>query len=322
MRVKNRLISALAFAPFLPFAHAAENTSWPIRDTELGEKTVQWDHYSLIYNGERLFSFGGEFHPFRLPVPEMWVDVMEKIKAMGMNTVSFYTHWGFHAPNSDTLDFETGAHDIGRIYEIAKDIGLFVHARPGPYINGETNAGGMPLWLTTGEYGDLRDNDTTWTAAWKPYMDKFEEITVPYQVTEDGTVLLYQIENEFPHQWEDVSEKIPNPIPIEYMKQLFANAQSNGLVVPLTHNMPGQSYKSWSVDYDTVGAGGNVHIYGLDNYPSCWSCIPDDCSSSNPSFTLMDYTAHFNEVSPKQPSMMPEFQSGALNPWGRAIRWL
>lgn len=29
----------------------------------------------------------------------------------------------------------------------------------------------------------------------------------------------------------------------------------------------------------------------------------------------MDYTEHFSEVSPRQPSMMPEFQGGALNPW-------
>ncbi|KAL4887612.1 glycoside hydrolase superfamily [Aspergillus karnatakaensis] len=315
MRLLDWVIRALAFAPLYPGVCASTPPTWPIRDTELGDTTVQWDHYSLIYNGERLFSFGGEFHPFRLPVPEMWVDVMEKIKAMGMNTVSFYNHWGFHAPTSDILDFETGAHDIGRIYEIARDLGLFVHARPGPYINAETNAGGMPLWVTTGEFGGLRDNDTVFTAAWKPYMDKVEEITAPYQVTQNGTVILYQIENEFPEQWTDVEKKVPKPVKIEYMKQLFANAQSNGLVVPLTHNMPGQQYKSWSVDYDTVGAGGNVHIYGLDNYPSCWSCMPEDCSSSNPSFTLMDYTAHFNEVSPKQPSMMPEFQGGALNPW-------
>ncbi|KAL4733988.1 glycoside hydrolase superfamily [Aspergillus similis] len=271
--------------------------TWPIRDTGLGDKTVQWDHYSLIYKGDRLFSFGGEFHPFRLPVPEMWVDVMEKIKAMGLNTVSFYSHWGYHAPTNDTLDFETGAHDIERIYKIAKEVGLFVHARPGPYINAETNAGGMPLWFTTGEYGDLRNNDTVFTAAWRPYMTKVEEITAPYQVTHNGT------------------EKIPKPVSIAYMKTLFANAQSNGIVIPMTHNMPGRQYKSWSVDYDTVGAGGNVHIYGLDNYPSCWSCIPSDCSTSNPSFTLMDYTEHFSEVSPKQPSMMPEFQGGALNPW-------
>lgn len=29
----------------------------------------------------------------------------------------------------------------------------------------------------------------------------------------------------------------------------------------------------------------------------------------------MDYVAHFNEVSPFQPSSMPEFQGGATNPW-------
>ncbi|KAL4919832.1 glycosyl hydrolases family 35-domain-containing protein [Aspergillus aurantiobrunneus] len=240
----------------------------------------------LIYNGERVFSLSGEFHPFSLPVPEMWVDVMEKIKAIGMNTVSFYSHWGFYASTNVTLDFETGAHDIGRIYGIAKEINLFVHARPGPYINAETNAGGMPLWVTTGEYGGLRDNTTAFTNAWRPYMNRGEEITAPYQVTHNGTVISYQTENEFPNKWTDVEEKIPNPVPIEYMKSLFEHSQSNGLVVPLTHNMPGQEYKSWPVDYDTVGAGGNVHIYGLDNY-----------------------------VSPKQPSMMREFQGGALNPW-------
>ncbi|KAL3483498.1 glycoside hydrolase superfamily [Aspergillus germanicus] len=314
-----RALTALTYALYfssLP-SSLATNSKWPIRDTGLGDKTVQWDHYSLIYNGERLFSFGGEFHPFRIPVPEIWVDIMEKIKASGMNTMSFYNHWGFHMPTSDpdSLDFESGAHDLGRLYEIAKELGLFVHARPGPYINAELNAGGMPLWITTGEYGALRDNNTAWEAKWKPYMDRVAEITAPYQVTQNGTVILFQIENEFPQQWADVEDKTPNPVPIAYMEELFEQMQAKGIDVPLTHNMPGQRYKSWSVDYDTVGAGGNVHIYGLDNYPSCWSCIPEDCSTSNPSFTLMDYTAHFNEVSPKQPSMMPEFQGGAMNPW-------
>jgi beta-galactosidase len=93
-------------------------------------------------------------------------------QASGMNTMSFYNHWGFHMPTSDpdSLDFESGAHDLGRLYEIAKELGLFVHTRPGPYINAELNAGGMPLWITTGEYGALRDNNTAWEAKWKPYM--------------------------------------------------------------------------------------------------------------------------------------------------------
>lgn len=240
MRVYDWARVTIALAPVFFPIHADEVVTWPIRDTGLGDRTVQWDHYSLIYNGERVFSFGGEFHPFRLPVPEMWVDVMEKIKAMGLNTVSFYSHWGYHAPRNNTLDLETGAHDIERIYQIAKELGLFVHARPGPYINAGTSAGGMPLWLTTGEYGDLRNNDTVFTAAWRPYMTKVEEITAPYQVTHNGTAILYQIENEFNQQWINVEEKIPKPVPIVYMKTLFANAQSNGIVIPMTHNMPGR----------------------------------------------------------------------------------
>lgn len=46
----------------------------------------------MIY-GERLLLFSGEFHPFRLPVPDLWLDVFEKVKALGFNGVSFYVDW-------------------------------------------------------------------------------------------------------------------------------------------------------------------------------------------------------------------------------------
>lgn len=250
----------------------ASNQTWPVRDTGTGDTRVQWDHYSLIVDGERLFSFSGEFHPFRVPVPEVWLDVLEKMKAAGLNTVSFYDHWGYHAPwpGRDAVDFTTGAHDLARLYDMARDVGLYVSARPGPYINAELSGGGLALWATTGAYGRMRDNSTAWTQAWKPYMDAFDEITARYQIgrEENGTVIMYQIENEFPNQWTDVAAKTPNPVPIAYMETLFRSVQDNGITVPITHNMPGPRYKSWSVDYDTVGAGGNVHIYGLDNYVS------------------------------------------------------
>ncbi|KAF5023101.1 hypothetical protein F66182_4858 [Fusarium sp. NRRL 66182] len=284
----------------------AQQGPWEVRDTDTGDETVQWDHYSMMINGERILSFGGEFHPFRIPVPEMWWDIMQKMKAMGLNSLAFYNHWGFTAHSLDEIDLETGAHNLARFYDYAKEAGLYVNSRPGPYINGELSAGGLPLWAVTGEYGGLRDNSTSWQKAWKPYLDRFVDITKPYQISENGTVISYQIENEYVGQWKNVQAKTPDPIPISYMEQLFAHGQSNGLVVPITHNMPGQTHKSWSVDYDTVGAGGN---------PTCWSCIRTDCRNSNPSFTLADYVAHFDQVSFGQPSIMPEFQGGATNPW-------
>jgi 2-iminoacetate synthase ThiH len=42
----------------------------------------------------------GEFHTFRLPVPDLWPDILEKMAAAGMNAVSLYascqyTHMSF-----------------------------------------------------------------------------------------------------------------------------------------------------------------------------------------------------------------------------------
>lgn len=49
---------------------------------------VTWDEYSLKIDGERVLIFSGEFHYARLPVPELWQDVLEKYKANGLNAIS------------------------------------------------------------------------------------------------------------------------------------------------------------------------------------------------------------------------------------------
>jgi beta-galactosidase len=54
---------------------------------------VEWDEHSLIVRGERIMLFNGEFHPFRLPVPDLWLDVFQKLKSAGFSGVSFYTDW-------------------------------------------------------------------------------------------------------------------------------------------------------------------------------------------------------------------------------------
>jgi hypothetical protein len=59
---------------------------WPLHDNGLND-VVQWDHYSFKVNGKRLFIFSGELHYWRIPVPEVWEDILEKIKAAGF-TVS------------------------------------------------------------------------------------------------------------------------------------------------------------------------------------------------------------------------------------------
>lgn len=57
------------------------------------QNVVTWDQHSLLIDGERVMLFCGEFHPFRLPVPSLWLDVLQKIRALGFNCASFYVDW-------------------------------------------------------------------------------------------------------------------------------------------------------------------------------------------------------------------------------------
>lgn len=49
---------------------------------------VTWDEHSLFVKGERVFIYAGEFHYQRLPVPELWLDIFQKLRANGFNAVS------------------------------------------------------------------------------------------------------------------------------------------------------------------------------------------------------------------------------------------
>ena len=95
---------------------------------------VTWDEHSLFINGERVMIFSGEFHPFRLPVPSLWLDVFQKIKALGLNAVSFYVHWGALEGKSGDFSPE-GVFDLKPFFEAATQAGIYLIARPGPYIS-------------------------------------------------------------------------------------------------------------------------------------------------------------------------------------------
>jgi beta-galactosidase GanA len=226
-------------------------------------------------------------------------------------------HTGYHSAKDGSLDFESGAHNFTQIFDIAKQVGLYVLFRPGPYINAEASAGGFPGWVTTGAYGSLRNNDTRYTDAWTPYFTKIGEIIAEYQVSNGGPVFVYQIENEYGEQWINPDTKTPNYTAIAYMELLENCARGSGVDIPLIANNPNLNTKSWSKDYSNEG--GNVDIYGLDHYPSCWSCNPAECTGTNgnvPEFTVYDYYTNFQEVAPTQPSFLAEFQGGSYNPWG------
>ena len=98
------------------------------------QKIVTWDDQSLFINGKRVMLFSGEIHPYRLPVPSLWIDVLEKIKALGLNAVSVYLNWAQLEGKPGDFSAE-GIFDYAAFFDAAKEAGLYVIARPGPYIS-------------------------------------------------------------------------------------------------------------------------------------------------------------------------------------------
>ncbi|SNX83489.1 related to beta-galactosidase precursor [Melanopsichium pennsylvanicum] len=262
---------------------------------------VVYDKYSLaLANGQqRLFVFAAEFHPWRLPVPSLWRDVLQKIRAAGFNTVSIYTHWALIQPNPDPNSIDlSGLNDLDHFLTVAKQTGLFVIVRPGPYINAETTVGGMAPW-TINLDAVLRTNDTAWYHAWVPYIDAVSKVVVKHQLLYNsigrltgGSVILVQADNEYK---TGVTERA-------YMEQLVSRLKSNGISLPITYNDPGR-------DNNFVDL---VDLYGLDSYPQRFDC-------SHPSDWVPfrdDYLEYHLETNPDQPFYIPEFQGGSYDPYG------
>ena len=68
-------------------------------------------------------------------------------KAMGLNTISSYVFWSYHEVAEGKFDFKTWNRDIGEFFQIAKEEGMWVLFRPGPYCCGEYDLGAIPAYL-------------------------------------------------------------------------------------------------------------------------------------------------------------------------------
>lgn len=188
---------------------------------------------------------------------------------------------------------------------MAKEAGLYVIARPGPYCNAETNAGGFALWTSDGSGGKLRTSDETYHQAWLPFIQEVGAILARNQITEGGPVILYQIENEL----QETTHSANNTL-VLYMEQIKNASREAGIVVPFISNEKGQRSESWSTDY--LDVGGSVNVYGLDSYPGGLSC-----TNINTGFNVVkNYYQWFQNYSSSQPEFFPEFESGWFSAWG------
>lgn len=137
----------------------------------------------------------GAIHYFRV-VPEYWRDRLEKLKALGCNTVETYIPWNLHEPVKGTFRFD-GMLDVERFVRTAQELGLYVILRPSPYICAEWELGGLPAWLLAEDGLRFRVSDPRFQAHVADYYRVLMEKLVPLQADRGGPVLLMQVENEY-----------------------------------------------------------------------------------------------------------------------------
>jgi beta-galactosidase GanA len=185
----------------------------------------------LFVYGERIFVFSGEFHPYRLPVPDLWYDVFQKVKALGFSAVSFYVHWALMEGEPGTY-LANGIFDFEPFFQAAQNAGIYLIARPGPYINAESSGGGFPGWLQRNP-GMLRTRAPDYLAATNNYAANIGAAIAKAQITNGGPVILLQPENEYTGSSGTVTGGFPDPVYMEYVKNQFRNA---GVTVPFISN--------------------------------------------------------------------------------------
>ncbi len=156
----------------------------------------------FLLNGKPFQIRAGEIHPQRIP-REYWRHRIQMCKAMGLNTIAFYAMWNDFEQPDGSFDFKTGNRDVAAFLALCAEEGMYVLFRPGPYVCGEWDFGGLPAYLLKAGNAKIRTvKDKNFMKAQERYLKEIAAIARPFLVKNGGPILMTQIENEY-GSWPD-----------------------------------------------------------------------------------------------------------------------
>ncbi len=215
---------------------------------------ISYDHDGFIIHGKSVFIYSGSFHYFRCD-PSEWMDRLEKIKAAGFNSIETYVPWNWHEQKEGKPDFAS----LDRFLKECQDAGLYVIIRPGPYICAEWNIGGFPDWLE-GKHVDFRTAspaDIRWSKYW---YDEVLPVIRRHLITNGGSIILMQIENEYDYF------SLPDSAKAIYLKALYEAAIQNGIDVPIITCWTHQSRDNSDSVFSQIMDASNFYPgWGIEN---------------------------------------------------------
>ncbi|KAA0145568.1 hypothetical protein FNF28_07864 [Cafeteria roenbergensis] len=249
-------------------------------------------------DGKPFRIMAGSIHYSRV-VPELWADRLQRLRAMGLNAVEVYVFWNWHQAQPGPADFSTPSRQLAKFLQLAKEAGLVVMLRVGPYGCGEWNGGGFPWWLHTLEPPvQIRTYQSTYISAveqwWAQLLPYLKNSGSLYE--NGGSVIMVQIENEF-GSFGDVAG---NPLDKQYMEYLVKMARQH-----LGDNIVLYTTDGGSVGYMSRGSLNGSAVYTVGDF--------GPGSDPRSSFAAQD---QFNPPPMRGAHLCSEFYSGWLTHWG------
>ncbi|MCU1530354.1 MAG: bga, partial [Frondihabitans sp.] len=150
---------------------------------------------SLYRNGIPHQVLSGSLHYFRVH-PEQWKDRLERVAAMGLNTIDTYIPWNFHQRHRNNTRF-SGWQNVEAFVALAGDVGLDVIVRPGPYICAEWDNGGLPAWVTRAVGNRVRTSDPEFLDLVDDWFGDLIPRLAGLQASNGGPIVGVQVENEY-----------------------------------------------------------------------------------------------------------------------------
>jgi beta-galactosidase len=242
-----------------------------------------WQGENFLLNGQPFVIRSGEMHYPRVP-RSAWRDRFRKARAMGLNTITTYVFWNLHEPVPGRFDF-TGQLDVAEFVRQAQQEGLYVIARPGPYVCTEWDFGGFPSWLLKTPDMKVRSGDAKFLEAARRYLNEVGKRLAPLEIQRGGPIIMVQVENEYGSFGKDR----------EYMqaiRQMIADAGFKSLL--FTSDGPGEN----------LLAGGTLpDVLSVINFGGGWDDVPKQFDS-------------FAKFRRNVPRMTGEFWVGWFDHWG------
>ncbi|MDJ1469137.1 beta-galactosidase [Cytophagaceae bacterium DM2B3-1] len=160
------------------------------------KQTFEIKNGQFLDKGKPVQIHSGEMHYARIPKP-YWRHRLQMLKAMGLNTVATYVFWNYHNTAPGVWDFTSENRNLAEFIKLAKEEGLYVILRPGPYACAEWEFGGYPWWLQKNKDLVIRTNNKPFLDSCKVYINKLAEQVSSLQVSKGGPIVMVQVENEF-----------------------------------------------------------------------------------------------------------------------------